>query len=99
MQADQGEHEALEVLHQVVKSFEAFGVLRLLHVQVRADLSGAEEDLFVPQADVQVLLADLVGGRPVFVVLSAVTCSYSMMLLVSMMFLSSLMTTSVTNTA
>ena len=99
MEADQGEHEALEVLHQVVKYFEAFWVLRLLHVQERTDLRGSEKDLFVPQANVQILLADLVGGRPIFVVLSAVKCCYSMMLLDSMMFFSSLITTSVTKTA
>jgi len=38
VEGDEGEHEAFEVLDEVVKNAQPFWVIALLHIQQRADL-------------------------------------------------------------
>ena len=45
MQGDEGKHEALQVLDQVVKAPKAFGVLRVLHVVHRLNLGAGERNV------------------------------------------------------
>lgn len=51
MEVDQGEHEALEVLHQVEEGCEAVRVFRLLHFGVGADLGGLQAHLSAAHSD------------------------------------------------
>lgn len=67
MEVDQGEHEALEVLHQVEEGSEAVRVFRLLHFGVGADLGGLQAHLPAAHSDDKLLLADFVRLGPLCV--------------------------------
>eukprot|EP00303_Exanthemachrysis_gayraliae_P006915 CAMPEP_0206007436 /NCGR_PEP_ID=MMETSP1464-20131121/5763_1 /ASSEMBLY_ACC=CAM_ASM_001124 /TAXON_ID=119497 /ORGANISM="Exanthemachrysis gayraliae, Strain RCC1523" /LENGTH=201 /DNA_ID=CAMNT_0053380931 /DNA_START=213 /DNA_END=815 /DNA_ORIENTATION=- len=69
VQPDEGEHQGLEVLDQIVEHAEALGVLALLHVQEGPDLGGHERDVLLAQHDLQLLPPVPVGRGPVVVVL------------------------------
>ena len=45
VEGDEGEHEALEVLDEVVEEAEALGVRRILHLQHGRDLGAREGDV------------------------------------------------------
>lgn len=67
VEVDEGEDEALQVLHQVEEYGEASGVFGLLHLGVRADLAGLQTHFAIAHAHHQLLLAYLVRLRPLLV--------------------------------
>merc|ERR1719215_323328 len=69
MEADEGEHETLEVLDQVVETAETVRVTGLVHVHQGPDLAGGEADVLVPDHDLQLLTTNTVGLGPEGVVL------------------------------
>jgi hypothetical protein len=64
VEVDQGEHEALEVLHEVEESSQSIRIFRLLNFCVRADLGGLQADFFPPDSYNELLLADFIGFGP-----------------------------------
>ena len=69
MEADEAEHETLEVLDEIVEAAEAVRVTRLVDVHEGADLAGGEADVLVPDHDFQLLAPHAVWLRPEGVVL------------------------------
>lgn len=69
VQSDQGEHQAFEILHEVVEAAQALRVARLVHVQQGAGLRGGERYVLVADHDLQLLAAHPVRLRPERVVL------------------------------
>eukprot|EP00421_Protoceratium_reticulatum_P018366 CAMPEP_0168390776 /NCGR_PEP_ID=MMETSP0228-20121227/17647_1 /TAXON_ID=133427 /ORGANISM="Protoceratium reticulatum, Strain CCCM 535 (=CCMP 1889)" /LENGTH=150 /DNA_ID=CAMNT_0008404077 /DNA_START=47 /DNA_END=499 /DNA_ORIENTATION=- len=69
MKANQAEHEALQVLHEVVEDTQALRVLRGLDVRQRPDLGRGKGDVLLAADDLKLLTADAVGRWPVVVVL------------------------------
>eukprot|EP00628_Pelagophyceae_sp_CCMP2097_P006270 CAMPEP_0184125684 /NCGR_PEP_ID=MMETSP0974-20121125/25161_1 /TAXON_ID=483370 /ORGANISM="non described non described, Strain CCMP2097" /LENGTH=114 /DNA_ID=CAMNT_0026429023 /DNA_START=152 /DNA_END=496 /DNA_ORIENTATION=+ len=70
VERDQREDEALQVLDEVVEYPQALGVLRVLHVEERADLGARECDVIVANLDLELLPPDAVRLRPLVVVLA-----------------------------
>lgn len=62
------EHVLTLYLHQVVEDSEAIGVLALLHLHERAQLSRGEGDVSFSHDNLQLLAANLVWRRPVGIV-------------------------------
>ena len=58
MEADEGEHETLEVLDQIVETAEAVRVARLVDVDQGADLAGGEADVLIPDHNLQLLMVN-----------------------------------------
>ena len=56
MEADEGEHETLEVLDQIVETAETVRVARLVHIHQGPDLARGEADVLVPDHDLQLLI-------------------------------------------
>merc|ERR1719481_2379026 len=70
VEPNQGEHEALEVLHEVVEAPEAVRVPALVHVDQAPYLGRREADVLVTNDDLQLLPAHPVRLRPQGVILS-----------------------------
>lgn len=70
MQADQAEHQRLEILHQIVEHPQPLGILTLVDVDQRSYLGRLERDVLRPKADFEFLPPVLVLLRPFRVVLS-----------------------------
>ena len=69
MEADEGEHETLEVLDQIVETAEAVRVAGLVHVDQGPDLAGGEADVLVSDHNLQLLTTNTIRLRPESVVL------------------------------
>ena len=83
MEGDEREHKAAEVLREDVQLEEAVGVAALLDVEHAPDLARDKRDVRVVAHNLELLLAVLVGHRPLgivrpvfsFVCSSAVRCN------------------------
>ena len=64
MQSYQGEHQAFEILHEVIETPQTLRVPRLVHVQEGASLGGSERYMLVADDDLQFLASDAVRLRP-----------------------------------
>ena len=69
MESDEGEHQTLEVLDEIVETAETVWVAGLVDVHQGPDLAGGEADVLVPDHDLQLLAAHAVRLRPQRVVL------------------------------
>jgi hypothetical protein len=69
MQANEREHETLDVLDEVVEAAESLGVLAVVDVDKRADLARCEGDVLVAEHNLELLAADTIGRWPHLVVL------------------------------
>jgi len=69
MEADEGEHKALQILDEIVEAAKPVRIARLVHVNKTANLAGGEADVLVPDDNLQLLPADSVRLWPQFVVL------------------------------
>ena len=58
METDEGEHETLEVLDQIVETAETVWVARLVHVDQGPDLAGGEADVLIPDHNLQLLMVN-----------------------------------------
>ena len=61
METDEGEHETLEVLDQIVETAETVRVAGLVHVNQGPDLAGGEADVLVPDHNLQLLLVNVLN--------------------------------------
>ena len=55
MEADEAEHETLEVLDEIVEAAETVRVAGLVDIHEGSDLAGGEADVLVPDHDLQLL--------------------------------------------
>ena len=55
MESNEGEHETLEVLDEIVETAETVWVAGLVDVHQGPDLAGGEADVLVPDHDLQFL--------------------------------------------
>ena len=62
METDEGEHETLEVLDQIVETAETVRVAGLVHVNQGPDLAGGEADVLVSDHDLQLLLVNVLNA-------------------------------------
>ena len=69
MESNEGEHQTLEVLDEIVETAETVWVAGLVDVHQGPDLAGGEADVLVPDHDLQLLAAHAVRLRPQRVVL------------------------------
>merc|ERR550525_814916 len=70
MEPDEGEHQALQILNQVVETAETVRVSRLVDINQAADLAGCERDVLVPNHNLKLLAADPVWLRPKLIIFS-----------------------------
>merc|ERR1719205_348910 len=69
METNQREHQALQVLDQVIETPQAVRVPGLVHVHQAPDLAGGEADVLVSDHDLQLLSSDTVRLGPQCVIL------------------------------
>jgi len=69
VEADEGKHQALQVLHEVVEAAQPIRVLGVVDVDEGAYLGGGEGDVFLPYDNLQLLAPHAVRLRPEGVVL------------------------------
>lgn len=69
VQSYQGEHQAFEVLHEVVETPQTLRVTGLIDIQEGAGLGGGERYVLVADDDLQLLATNAVRLRPERVVL------------------------------
>ena len=69
MQRNQRQHEAFEVLQQVVKHLQALGILALRHVRKRPKLRCYKGNMLLPQHDLELLPPNFIWIGPVLIAL------------------------------
>ena len=62
METDEGEHETLEVLDQIVETAETVRVAGLVHIDQGPDLAGGEADVLVSDHDLQLLWVNVLNA-------------------------------------
>lgn len=69
MEADEREHQAFEILHQIIEKTQAFRVLWLVDIQERTDLRCCERDVLISNEDFEFLATHSICRWPQGVVL------------------------------
>jgi len=68
MESDEGEHQALQVLDQVIETAEPIWIPGLVHINQTANLAGCERDVLVADDNLQLLTANSVWLRPKLII-------------------------------
>mmetsp|Transcript_22267 Transcript_22267/g.41317 ORF Transcript_22267/g.41317 Transcript_22267/m.41317 type:complete len:151 (-) Transcript_22267:223-675(-) len=69
VERDEGEHQALQVLYEIIEDPEAFGVIALLDVQQRTNLGTRERDVLIANLHFQLLPSNSVWLWPIIIIL------------------------------
>lgn len=64
VETNEGEHQAFQVLNEVVEEAQTFRVLRLIDVEQRPDFRCCERDVLVADEDFELLTSDTISWWP-----------------------------------
>lgn len=70
MKTDEREHQALQVLNEIVEEAQAFGIFRLVDIQEGADFRRGEGNVLISDQDFELLTSNSVSWWPQRVILS-----------------------------